>query len=935
MEYLEKLNLVSKSRNTGPFAERIISQITYLHNISSYKGGIYDKKIEKALDFLIEAIKCNGVITMDTVKVAEEMLMELASVAKSYKQMFLAHAHIDMNWMWGYNETVAVTVDTFRTVLNLMKEYPEFTYGQSQASTYEIIEKYAPEMLEEIKQYIREGRWEVTASEWVEPDKNMPNGESLTRQILQTKKYLSKLLEIPAETLCIDFVPDTFGHNINVPEILVNAGVKYMYHCRGYKGKNVYRYRSPSGKSTLNYCEFGWYNGAIRPSNFEVVPKFCSENNIDTFLCVYGVGDHGGGPSRRDIERILEYKSWPLTPDIQFGTLGQFFAYLENSGTEFPVVESELNFVLTGCYTTQSRIKMANRIAEARINEAEQLLAAAGVFADQKRKTEAFDKPWRNILFNHFHDILPGSGTIETREYAMGLFQEALATINTSANASMRAIADKIDTSSIPFVEDIEEASEGAGVGYFQSQNTGFRFPAVERGSGSVRAVHIFNTTQYARDEYTEITLWDYSYGVENLFVTDASGKALSFAVNQSGEGYWDHTFIKLLVRVKAEPFSYTTVIVSQNDKKLVPNYDFYDPHEFGTIQPRTESEINSSPHILENELVKAVVDSGTGCLLSLTDKKTGNELISKESGCFRFIEENPVYEMTSWRVGPYMKVINLNTEYGVRFECPEKNEAFSKIAYTLRFKSSVLKCEIILKNGSSVLEYNVNVDWHELPVKSEMIPQLSFAVPVSYNAEKAIYDVPYGEIKRAALAHDVPALSFMNIEGNQPQNIGICTDTKYGYRFWNGCGSVTLIRSAYDPDKYPESGIHDIRIGIMVASSHDMKRISSAFNHPMSFTPTTKHKGVLPLENTLLKVEGDICVSCVKNSEDNKGIAVRLYDTEGVCQKVKLSFAKEVTRAVITDSNENEQQELAVKNGKVELEVEPYSVVTAVVRFE
>lgn len=93
-----------------------------------------------------------------------------------------------MNWMWGFQETAAVTVDTFRTVLDLMREYPDFTYAQSQASTYQIIEEYAPEMLEEIRQRIHEGRWEVTATTWVEPDKNMPNGESLARHILYTKR---------------------------------------------------------------------------------------------------------------------------------------------------------------------------------------------------------------------------------------------------------------------------------------------------------------------------------------------------------------------------------------------------------------------------------------------------------------------------------------------------------------------------------------------------------------------------------------------------------------------------------------------------------------------------------------------------------------------------------------------------------------------------
>jgi len=934
MTYVEKLNFVSQYRCIGDSAERIVSQITYLDSISKCKGGIYNDRLEKALDFIISQIKKDGAITATTVTETENMLLDLSSVAKSYKQLFLAHAHIDMNWMWGYNETVAVTIDTFRTILNLMAEYPEFTYGQSQASTYEIIEKYAPEMLDEIKKYIREGRWEVTACEWVEPDKNMPDGESLTRQVLQTKKYLSELLEISADTMNLDFVPDTFGHNLNVPEILSNAGVKYMYHCRGYEGHNIYRYQSPSGKSILVYREYCWYNDKIQTANFEVVPEFCHNNDIDTFMSVYGVGDHGGGPSRRDIERIMEYKSWPLTPDIQFGTLHQFFEYLENCGKEFPVVDKELNFVLTGCYTTQSRIKMANRIGEARINEVEQLSAAASVFADTKRESSRLDRAWRNILFNHFHDIIPGSGTIETREYALGLFQDALAYVNSYANSSMRAIAEKIDTSNIPFADDIH-TSEGAGVGFYQDQSGSFRFPAVERGAGPVRALHIFNTTEYDREEFTEVTMWDYKYSTENLAVSDADGNALEFCIKEEGQAYWDHEFTKLLVRVKVKAFGYTTIIVSQTDKNRIPNYSTFSPKEYGDLQPRTDMQINNAPPVLENEYIKAVFDKESFTIISLTDKLSGKELINEPSGYFKYIEENPLYGMSAWRVGPYMKTVNLNKEYAVKMDMPEETAAYSKLSYSIEFNRSTIKTAIILKKNSRVLEFETTVDWQELPIREKMIPQLSFVVPVSYEtADKAVYDIPYGEIEREPMAMDVPALSFINMQSKNGCSIGIVTDTKYGYRFWKNCGSVNLVRNAYYPDPYSDSGIHNIHIGIMVAQNSKMKELSSCFNHPLCFTPATKHKGVLPLENSLLGIEGNVQISCVKNSEDNAGITVRLYDVTGVEQTVKLAFAKAVTKAYITDSNENIISKATVLNGKVQLEVEPNSVVTVVVNF-
>ena len=155
-----------------------------------------------------------------------------------------------MNWMWGFHETVGTTIDTFRTMLQIMKEYPQFRFSQSQASVYRILERFAPEMLEEVRQRVREGRWEVTASTWVENDKNLPSGESLLRQYLLAKRYLCGLFDLRPEDLALDFEPDTFGHSAYVPEVAASAGVKYYYHCRGRETHElISRWRPPPGRS--------------------------------------------------------------------------------------------------------------------------------------------------------------------------------------------------------------------------------------------------------------------------------------------------------------------------------------------------------------------------------------------------------------------------------------------------------------------------------------------------------------------------------------------------------------------------------------------------------------------------------------------------------------------------------------------------------------
>ena len=300
---------------------------------------------------------------------------------------------------------------------------PDFTFAQSQASTYEIIE-YAPEMLGEIRGRVREGRWEVSASTWVETDKNMPNGESLARHILYTKRYLSRL-DIPAESLELDFEPDTFGHNITVPEICAGGGVSTttIAAATARKNNDAYVWRARSGAELLVYRDRHWYNGTIEYDMFRDIPLLCNKMGTDCFLTVYGVGDHGGGPTRRDIERLIGISSWSVMPTVMFSTYSKFFGELESFRSRLPVREGELNFIFNGCYTSQSRIKMANRIAEDRIYESEALGAAASMISDDDFRG-SFEKAWRKILFNHFHDILPGSGVMDTREYAMGRFQE-------------------------------------------------------------------------------------------------------------------------------------------------------------------------------------------------------------------------------------------------------------------------------------------------------------------------------------------------------------------------------------------------------------------------------------------------------------------------------------------------------------------------------
>ncbi len=918
---MEKYLEMKKKTGNQYWAQRILTQTGYLLKIMEAEERPVPRVLSETEDWLYEKFMEEGTISKSCALEAEERLKSLADDAKRYHIIFAGHAHIDMNWMWGYQETVNLTIDTFQTMLNLMEEYPEFTFSQSQASVYEIIEKYCPSMLPEIRTRVQEGRWEVTASTWVEPDKNMSGTESQVRHILYTKQYLSRLLGIDSDSLELDFEPDTFGHSTCIPEILSHGGIKYYYHCRGFEDYILYRWRAPSGKEVLVNREYAWYLGPVEYDRVLYLPEYSKKSHCDTSLYVYGVGDHGGGPTRRDIEKILDMKKWPLMPEIRFGTMHEFFHEVEKDKDKFPLVEHELNFVLTGCYTTQSRIKMANRTGEDRLYDSE-MLSAVGESVDKKyHLSERMDQAWKKVLFNQFHDILPGSGVIETREYAMGQFQESMSFAGANANRAMKAMGDHIDTTFWGGMEDTDSRSEGAGVGYGTGITTGqwgnagsseFGFTHTHRGSGDTRIYTIFNTTQYERQETTVITLWDWEYREEEITLLDEQNRELPVQILEHGTHYWQHQYIKLIFMAKVPAFGYSTYCIKRKPLQteilpLVP-----DPR----VHRMADGEI-----ILENEKIRSIFDSETMKIISLKDKESGEELLKEPSGYFRFVEEDDVNQMTAWIVGGYTKVTDLNAAVPVRILERQLEGIRKWIIYEMRFLRSSIQAKIILDEGSSMLRFEITVDWQEIGKQGEKIPQLQFYAPVGYEVKDYFYDIPAGSLKRKAMGHDVPAIYFAAaVPENKEKDknvLWLTSNCKYGYRGDGQALTLNLLRGAYDPDPYPDLGVHMMNLGLGIEKECTWEiliREGFLFSHPLYPYSNTIHHGDASLSHSFLKVEGKVKAAAWKCGEDKNSWVLRLYHCSDQPEKVTVTADKKIQKAEITDILERPQEEICVR---------------------
>ncbi|MDR2607606.1 MAG: glycosyl hydrolase-related protein [Treponema sp.] len=951
---LQMLEDLAKQQINNPFFNRIYAELCFLSALSSSKGGVYDSLIQETAARFAGNIA--GGLGAGIVSEIEASLSPLTEDAKSYEFICAAHAHIDMNWMWGYNETVSVTLATMRTMLNMMKEFSGFTFSQSQASVYSIVEQFAPEMFEEIRRRVKEGRWEITASTWVECDKNMPSGESLSRQILYTKEYMREKFGIDPDDLLIDFEPDTFGHSRNIPEILDSGGVRYYYHCRGQVGENIlYRWKAPSGKDIIVYTEPFWYNADIDRRIAEYAPCIAGITGSKKLLKVYGVGDHGGGPARRDIGRIMEMNSWPLYPKFSFGRLRDYFDAVSGLKEKFPVLDDEINFICDGCYTTQTRIKAGNRKAERLMKEAEFYSGAAMILGGKEYPGRLLAGAWRKILFNQFHDIIPGSGITETREYASGLYQEVFAAAESARTAALEAVADGINTAALskPQTEADKAASrgEGAGAGYGQ---TG-------RSSGLTRVYHIFNPLPFERRELVPVTVWDYEGNIGETLVRDSRGNVLDSQTGESGE-YWGHHFDTIMAGVTVKAAGYTTISIEEK-KDYTPQFAFINDMR---VQKPDE-------FILENEHIKVTLDPRNGSIGSFIDKASGAELAPgiPDCGIFRLAKES-VYKgitnwhpgMTAWFTGRYKEISGImeNIEiipviYGAR----NKDDLYGhtdslrfgkktlRKAFRLRTRfgsGSALEAVISLDAGSKRLCYDLDCDWREFGSDEPGgVPNLHFYLPLNYRP-RFLFDIPFGLSVRKSTDMDLPAASFVLAENpDGPVSLALLSMDKYAFRCLDNSISLTLIRSSCDPDLAPETGRHRVSFAIVPfaaagpGAAGETVRESLSYRHPFTvISGRTGRRGDLAGEGSLLELKkGSVVLSSVKRPEaGGKKLLIRVYETEGKSSRAVFSLGFKAVSAYLTDATETKRMgEASVKDGELSFDVPPYSVRAVILELE
>jgi alpha-mannosidase len=864
------------------------------------------------------------------VEAAEAVLAPLAPLAKTYTVYCVGHGHIDMNWMWSWPETVSVTNDTFTTVLKLMDEFPQFRFSQSQASVYSIIEQYNPALLSRIAERVREGRWEVTASHWVENDNNMAGPESLCRHLLYTRRYMQKLFGLAPEDVQIDWCCDTFGHAATMPTYLNRGGVKYVYlHRPGAVGParpGMFWWQAPDGSRVLvrNDMMIG-YNGVIRPD--QLLPQmrlFAEQTGLRCLMFVYGVGDHGGGPTRRDIVYGIEMNGWPIFPNISFSTSHEFFRRVEAEGAALPVLDCELNSEFTGCYTSESLVKRNNRFAENHLADAEAATSLVWQALGQPYPADRLAEGWRDTLFSHFHDILPGSGVHDTRTYNDGQFQRTMANTSMLETLALRHFAGQVDTCyaagrpALTVPPSRLSNALGAGVGFMSSAGS-LAQSEQSAGQGN-RPFVVFNPVAWERAEVIETTVWDNTPRnaalppLEKRKYSVRLPDGSSFAPQMIGSGdFWGHRYVRFALPVKVGALGYASFAICEEDgNPITIETNGKQPAEgvwqLGTRQPQPRNYVERPREGLENDLVRVELDMTRGGIRSLLDKRSGVTVISPDNPApvLEYLVER-THGMTAWVIdngGP--------VEYPELLSVTRKLSGPHKASLEARFRihESQITLTYELAAGDPQLYIHLTVDWFQRGTPETGVPSLRLAFPLALSNAAGRYEIPFGAVERDLnQGEEVPALQWAQVTGQAGGQTAGClllNDCKYGHSLDGSTLRMTLIRSSYDPDPLPEIRSHEVRAGLQAFGGEmpaaEAIRLGRDFNHSLRAIGTDIHAGDLPMAASLIRTSpASVILGSVKKAEDDDSLVLTFFDPTGQPAVARAAFDSEILGRPVT----------------------------------
>jgi len=774
----------------------------------------------------------------------------------------IGNAHLDPVWLWRWQDGYKEAHATFRSALDRMYDFPDFKFTSACAVYYQWIEKLDPDMFEEIRQRVKEGRWNIVGGWFLQPDCNMPDGESFARHALISQRYFKEKFGVTAKT---GYNVDSFGHNGSLPQILKKSGMdNYIFmrpqpHEKDIK-ENLFMWESDDGSQVCTYRIPWFYNFDLSDHNldgtkikrFELIKelkKIAEETDTDQ-MAYYGVGNHGGGPTIKLIDEINKLD----VEGMIYSTPDEYFEKADKNSLK--VVHDELQHHARGCYSTVTSIKKGNRECENNLILAEKMSVLAKELAGVKYPHDELNKGWENVLFNQFHDILCGCSIKRAYDDAAYLHGETMSITEKIINFAMQAIALKIDT------------LQGETLPSYKSHVNWKLWEHEVLGT----PVIVFNPYSWPVKLPVQVN-------AVAKKVTDENGVEIPFQKvrgdQTNGEDLYHTTFI---AEVGAMGYAVYRAFIEKEGTAVF------------------ESDIIATENCLENSEIKVEFDKFTGDICSFYDKKNDKYIIDKPCKAVLLDEEH----CDTW-AHDYETLGNV---VGM-FDAPEfeiiENGA---IRATLR---------VTTKHGTSTLrrDYTISKDSNEIKVKTkanidEKFRVLKFCFPIA--GDKIIAKTPYGTIARDAIESEEFCGSWF-----ASGDLCVANDSKYGYDAANGEVRLTVLRTAIYADHFGQKtrdafcehmdmGITEFTYVISPYSDNaSAEKTASILNSPIRTLLDTFHKGTLPERMSYLECDREnIIVSAIKESEDGKYTVIRFYDMNGIDTDATIKlFGKEIKTKV------------------------------------
>ena len=889
-----------------------------------------ENTLEDAIKFVdMAALDAHDQTKFDaSVKAAQSKLDALRPVLQQATFYLTGNSHIDAAWLWPWTETVDVVRRTFGTALQLMDEYPGYTYTQSAAQYNEWMADKYPEMNDEIKKRIKEGRWEVLGGMWVEPDLNLPSGESLVRQLLVGKRWYEKNYGVNVR---VGWNPDSFGYNWQLPQIYKKSGVDYFVTQKmSWNDTNklpfkLFWWESPDGSKVLTYFPHNYVNtdlGPVRLSeNLAQAREFSP--GLTSMMDLYGIGDHGGGPTRAMLDQGFHWADQTasgdgVTPKYQFGTALNYFTTVEKEiapesrtwnyqsiakgytppsavpgKISIPTWDTELYLEYhRGVYTTQANHKRNMRQAEVEMLNAEKWSSLA--WLDGNRYPDAqLTEDWKKVLFNQFHDLAAGSGIGVIYKDAQQDYDWVRMSTGGITSRSLATVSESINT---------------------------------QAKGGDLVPIVIFNPLGWGRS------------GDVKVHVQLPPGTAQAYRlVGQANDAA--HS-VATVVKRDPKTGEVTLDIHASHVPALGYKVVWVDYSSNAAAQPPKGTESDSAgAFTLENANLRVVIDKKTGCITSLYDKRGGFETLAANS-CGNELEtyKDLPKEYDAWNIDPgtYEETPALLTEVdSIAVAGP------SAVRVARTWQHSKFVQTISLAPDTDYVDVDNQIDWHE---RHEL---LKAAFTLAATSPFATYEIPYGTIERPTTRDnswekaqfEVPAQRWADL-GNGKQGFSLLNQHKYGYDAVGNLLRLTLLRSPTYPDPEADQGHHHFHYALYPHSGtwKDALTIRHGYeyNYPLTAMATTEHAGSLPAEHSFASVSPDnVVLTAVKKAEDARGLIFRVYEWAGKEATVEFHVPPGATGATVTNLMEKpEGGALAVTGGMVKAPIHPNEILTVQVNY-